>query len=282
MLGRIFVCRQIMSLRSYSTVVPSTGTKPKVIHLRPSVDPVEVEHFSQLVNEWMDENGSLKALHSFNRIRVPWILDELKKQKSSVNDDAVPLQGLRILDVGCGSGILSFPLIRLGAQVDGLDVVQGCVDAGTSIADRILPEKLRSSARFVCSSVEQFAAEQENIEAYDAIVASEVIEHVPNPNLFIRSCHRLLKPRSAIFFSTINRTFLSQVVAVELAEGLNLTPKGTHDWNKFVTPHELRSLLLDNNFQVAYDRGLFYDPLVNEWAWFVVNQVNYALLARKP
>jgi ubiquinone biosynthesis O-methyltransferase len=246
---------------------------------RTSVDPAEIGRFTNMANEWLDENGPMKILHAFNRVRIPWIVDELKRHRTVAVDDREPLKGLRMLDVGSGCGILTFPLARLGAQIDGLEPSLECVHAADTVKDQLLPEKCSQRIKFLPATVEEHCVNHR--EEYDAVVVSEVIEHVADVPLFIQSCHEMAKPGAPIFFSTINRTVLSQIVAIQLAEGLGFVPKGTHEWNKFVTPDELTGLLCDHRFQVAYTRGLFYDPLLNEWDWFISNLVNYALLARK-
>ncbi|CAD5221029.1 unnamed protein product [Bursaphelenchus okinawaensis] len=270
-LRSVFPRRGLVSIcRRFSEAAPSTA----------GADPEEIRRFDALASEWMNESGPMKPLHSMNKLRVPWICSELKErvQKAEVTLSQ-PLKGLKIADVGAGAGILTLPLVRLGATVDGIEATEECVRVAEKIADNILSQDERSRVNFVHSSAEQMAVD--TAEAYDAVIASEIIEHVAEPADFVGACVRLAKPAAPLLFTTINRTALSRVVGIWLAEGLKLLPPGLHQWEKFVTPDELKNHLLMNDCEVIYKRGLIYDPLLNEWDWFVVEQVNYALLARK-
>jgi len=259
-------------------------------------------------DDWFDEShGTYRALHSFNRIRIPWMVDYLgelagaaargsememgAEEEGSSITGGLPLQGLRILDVGSGGGILSLALCRLGASVVGLEPdagaaavarrVSGCLlpplDYGTNNAERI---------RFVAESVEQFA-ESPVGDRFDAVVASEVLEHVADVRAAVSACWRLAKRGAPLFFTTINRTVWSQLFAITLAEDvLGLLPKGLHRHDAFVTPDELRAALLDAGpTRVGHAVGLCYNPLFNLWAWSPPMLggplVNYGLVARK-
>ncbi|CAD5227849.1 unnamed protein product [Bursaphelenchus xylophilus] len=264
--------RVATAVRLFSAAATSPSTS--------RADPDEIRRFDSLASEWMNENGPMKPLHSMNRIRVPWITNELNEriQRSGI-DPTQPLKGIKVADIGSGAGILTLPLARLGATVDGIEATEECVRVADRLADNVLDAGTRKRINFVNSSVEELA--ETKVEAYDAVIASEILEHVADQADFVRAAVRLAKPGAPLFFTTLNRTALSRVVGIWLAEGLGFLPSGLHQWDKFVTPDELRSHLLLNDCQVIYKRGLIYDPLLNEWDWFFGEQINYALLAKK-
>ena len=194
----------------------------------------------------------------------------------------MPLEGKRILDIGCGAGILSLALCRLGAEVVGLDATGNVIEIAKSARETLQPQ-LRSNANFVQGTVEEFVLEPENIGAFDGVVASEVVEHVRDVPSFVQHCCKLTKPNSPLFFTTINRTIWSQIFAIFVAEDLlRLLPKGLHDYNKFVTPEELRKLLFDMQCRVGPTLGLLYNPLLNRWNWSNFSELNYALVGVTP
>jgi len=232
-----------------------------------------------VTSDWYDErNGTHKALHAMNRVRVPWIVDILSLKKANFEEfDPAPLKGLRILDVGCGGGILSIALARLGANVTGLDLDASALDVATKVSQRILPPEIAGNVQFSNEPIERFQG-----ESFDACVASEVVEHVEHVPTFVASCSKLVRPNGRLFFTTINRTLLSNLFAIKIAEDvLKLLPKGLHSHEKFVTPTELRSALLDQGCRVGPTFGLLYNPLTNSWNWSNFAEVNYALVATK-
>uniref|UniRef100_A0A0N4Z9X6 Ubiquinone biosynthesis O-methyltransferase, mitochondrial n=1 Tax=Parastrongyloides trichosuri TaxID=131310 RepID=A0A0N4Z9X6_PARTI len=230
------------------------------------IDKKEIENFSKLGNVWMDEEKEFKALHSLNRLRVPAIL---KSTNGNLNDK-------NIIEVGCGGGILSFALARLGASVTGVDACKESIVASTASADRILNPEIRKRVNFIHDTIENIS------NTYDIVVASEVIEHVPSVEDFVNNCSRLLNKNGIIFFSTINKTLLSKIVAIELAENiLNIVPQGVHDWKKFVDPNELSILLKKNNVDVTLINGVTYNPITNKWSWIDNTSVNYFLIGKK-
>lgn len=239
---------------------------------------------------WFDEmNGIHKALHSFNRVRVPWIIDHLAPKSYSEEEKgehiSLPLRGFRLLDVGCGGGILSMALVRLGASVVGVDMDFEAIEVARRVSQQTLPPDILQNVKFVHSSIEQLpidTSDGSSSSEFDALIASEVVEHVENVSAFVAGCVERVKPKGRIFFTTINRTVLSNLLAIKVAEDLlGLLPKGLHSFDHFVRPEELKRALLDSNCRVGPPFGLLYNPLFNSWTWSNFTEVNYAVVATK-
>ena len=229
-----------------------------------NVSRAEVDKFGALANRWWDENGPQKPLHQLNPAR----LDYVAKQ--------IPLKGKKILDVGCGGGLLSEALAREGADVVALDLSSELIE----IAKLHLYES-RVKVDYRLQSVESLAGEMAG--QFDAVTCMEMLEHVPDPSSILRACEKLLKPGGKLFASTLNRTPAAFAVAIVGAEYLaNLLPKGTHEYQKFIKPSELASWCRAEGFNVTDISGLAYNPL-NGKAW--VNDrtdINYLMTAEKP
>lgn len=243
-----------------------------------TIDSKEVEHFQYKYLEWWDSFGPAKLLHSMNRLRVPLVRDCLintgcVKQESIRT--AQPLKGLFVLDVGCGAGILSEPLARLGASVTGIDA--NCVSIEQA-KHHSKQQNLNISYEF--DSVENHSSK--NIEKYDAVVASEIIEHVTHKKEFVEGCIKCLKPSGSVFITTFSKTKLAEIIGIQVAENmLLLIPKGTHHLDKFITPHELQVILQDNNCRTELIHGMRYNPFTNTWSWCSDTSINYVLHAVK-
>lgn len=237
----------------------------------------------QFADEWWDEkDGPLKALHAMNAIRIPLIrtglLNTGRLKEDEVETHPDYLNGIKVLDVGCGGGILSIPLSRLGAEVTGIDPSPELVEVANKESIARLPAD--SKIRFLTETIEDH--EKQNQEMYDVVVLSEVIEHVTKKEEFIEICVRTLKPAGSIFFTTINRTMASWLGAIVTAEYiLNLLPRGTHDWEKFPTPEELKKYLERAGCKTMLQSGILYQPLSNEWFWMPNTSINYVLHAVK-
>ncbi|NXP78075.1 COQ3 protein, partial [Ramphastos sulfuratus] len=244
---------------------------------RSSVDSAEMKKFQLLAHKWWDEEGEYSALHSMNDIRVPFIRDTLLSMSSNYHLGS-PLAGVKVLDVGCGGGLLSEPLGRLGASVTGIDPLEANIrtaDQHKSF-DPVLAERIQ----YKPSSLEEIV--EESMETFDVIVASEVVEHVADLGLFIECCSRVLKPGGSLFITTINKTQLSYVLGIVVAEKLlGIVPSGTHEWEKFVPPEELEHLLESNGFAVKAVQGMLYNPLWGSWSWVGSRSINYAVHAVK-
>lgn len=245
-----------------------------------TVDPAEVRKFQALASRWWDERGEFGALHAMNDLRVPFIRDNLLSVHSA-RQMGNPLSGLRVLDIGCGGGLLTEPLARLGADVLGIDPVQDSV----RIAELHLSHDpaLCGRVRYRACSLEELADEDEQEEeGFHAVVASEVLEHLADLETFIHCCHHVLKPGGSLFITTINRTQMSYVLGIIVAEQvLRIVPRGTHDWEKFINPVELETLLESTGFSVECIRGMLYNPVSGAWSWQQSTAINYALHALK-
>lgn len=243
-----------------------------------TVDEEEVERFSRLADNWWDESGEFGALHSMNDLRIPLIRDGLLTSSSSDRSTSLPLKGLKILDVGCGGGILCEPLARLGADVTGVDASEENIKAAKLHAS--YSPSLVERLRYECTTVEELSASEP--EVYDGVVASEVIEHVANQTQFLKSCGDLVKPGGSIFLTTMNQTQLSYWLAIFAAERIfRIVPEGIHDWNKFISPDKIHHHLERENFKTVAVRGMTVNPLNFHWCWIENTSVNYAMHAVK-
>jgi 2-polyprenyl-6-hydroxyphenyl methylase / 3-demethylubiquinone-9 3-methyltransferase len=235
-----------------------------------SIDPGEVERFSALSDEWWDADGAFAPLHRMSHARMGFIREILEALASSDVRTVRPLEGLDVLDVGCGGGLLCEPMTRLGARVTGIDASAEAIAAATAHA-------LESGLSI---DFDRAAAEDlvERHRRFDAVVASEVIEHVADPARFLVTLAGLLKPGGVVVLTTLNRSAKSMVVAKVLAEYvLRVLPAGTHDWRKFLTPVELAAMMVDAGFTVKVERGIGYSISRDRFELGDDLSVNYAM-----
>ncbi|XP_072250929.1 ubiquinone biosynthesis O-methyltransferase, mitochondrial [Leuresthes tenuis] len=250
-----------------------------------TVDPAEVRRFQSLATKWWDEQGEFAALHALNDLRVPFVRDNLLNVHRA-RHPGKPLAELRILDVGCGGGLLTEPLGRLGANVLGIDPVEDSI--GTAHLHSSHDPDLVDRVLFRACTLEQLSGEGEGEQEeqgaaqFDAVVASEVVEHLADLETFALCCSNVLKPGGSLFITTINKTNLSYALAVVVAERLlRIVPNGTHDWEKFISPVELERLLESHGFSVQSVQGMLYNPMSGAWSWTNSTSINYALHAVK-
>ena len=240
-----------------------------------TVDPAEQQHFEKLSKLWWDADGPFWPLHGMNALRTNYIRDQLALHMNMASNSDKPLAGLRILDIGCGGGILSESIARLGARVHGVDMVEKNIRIAGSHA-----EGQGLLLEYECGTAEQLAGRGEQ---YDALLNMEVVEHVADLPLFIQSCAKLVRPGGVMLLATINRTvasFLGAIIAAEYI--LRWLPKGTHHWQKFPKPSELESLLLRNGMTVVNRTGMTLNPLTHQFRLIPFEGVNYILVATKP
>ncbi|MET0270449.1 MAG: bifunctional 2-polyprenyl-6-hydroxyphenol methylase/3-demethylubiquinol 3-O-methyltransferase UbiG [Sphingomonas sp.] len=215
-----------------------------------SINPAEASHFGRLAAEWWDPKGSSAMLHRLNPVRLRYIRDRVDAHWGGDADGFSPLAGRRALDVGCGAGLLAEPLARLGANVTALDA------APESIAvARVHAEGQGLSIDYRAAGVETLGDER-----FDLVTAMEVIEHVVDPAAFTRALARVLGPGGLLIVSTPNRTALSRLAMISLAEGVGQIPRGTHDWDKFITPEEMTVLLTSAGLTVTDTTGIAFSP----------------------
>ena len=240
----------------------------------PTVDPAEVAKFSKLSAEWWDPNGKMAPLHKINPLRLAYIRDAACRKFSRNARSLNCLSGLRVLDIGCGAGLLCEPLTRLGAQVIGID------PSATNIAAaKLHADKGHLSIDYRCTTAE----EMDHRERFDVVLAMEVVEHVADLGHFLDCCAALTKPKGFMSIATLNRTWKSFALAIVGAEYiLRWLPRGTHQWDKFVKPEELDAHLVRNGFEVTEQTGLVYNPLGDRWTLSGDMDVNYMLIAARP
>ncbi len=240
-----------------------------------SIDAQEVEHFSKLAQEWWDPRGKFKPLHKFNPLRVEYIRDTLgRRYERDIGADK-PLAGIDIIDIGCGGGLLCEPLARLGGTVTGVD------PSRSNIA--IAQDHAAKSGLEIAYRVTSAEALVKKAEQFDVVLAMEVIEHVANVDEFLGTCARLVKPGGLLLVSTINRTFKALAFAIVGAEYiLRWLPRGTHHFDKFVTPHEISVALDHTNLKLLELQGTIFNPLFMRWQLSRDLNVNYMALAERP
>lgn len=224
----------------------------------PSLDADELSRFQRLSGEWWNERGKFRALHAINPARLAFIAREVQRWRPGQGTSFRPLEGLSIADIGCGGGILSEPLTRLGANVTGIDPIEESV--GVAIAHA---RGMGLSITYRTATAEDLAGEG---RTFDAIVASEVVEHVADVGSFLRTCRSLCRPGGLLILSTLNRTAKSYGLAILAAERvLGLVPPGTHDWKKFIKPEELEAELEAAGFKPLSLCGIVFNPLRGAW-----------------
>ena len=235
-----------------------------------SIDPEEIERFSALSQEWWDVDGAFAPLHRMSHARMAFIREALEEFVRPGAPGFRPFDGLSVLDVGCGGGLLCEPMARLGALVTGIDASTEAIAAARTHA---LQSGL--AIEFECGAAEGLLARDQN---FDVVIASEVIEHVTDPAAFLVTLAGLLKPNGTVLLTTLNRSAKSMVVAKVLAEYvLRLLPAGTHDWRKFLTPDELAGLMKDAGFDVRMERGIGYILSRDRFELGADLSVNYAM-----
>ncbi|XP_065885330.1 ubiquinone biosynthesis O-methyltransferase-like isoform X3 [Dysidea avara] len=246
-----------------------------------TTDDEEMQKFSQRARRMWDMNGPDVPLHYLNELRVPLIRNALLNYPLEGQADChtpKPLKGYSILDVGCGAGILTEPLARLGASVTGVDPVEENIIVAREHAAE--DPSLSDTLQYECCTVEDVASRSHQ---FDVVVASEVLEHVSHLDVFVSQLCATVKPGGYGVFTTINRTLFSYITAILLAEYVaRLLPVGTHQWEKFITPSELEKLLKGNGFSVIFQRDTWYNPLLGRWSWCSCSGVGYAMVASKP
>ncbi len=240
-----------------------------------TVNDAEIAKFTAMAEEWWDPNGKFKPLHKFNPVRLSYIRDHLVRHFDRDARSIRPFEGLTILDVGCGGGLLCEPLTRLGASVTGVDAAERNI----AIA-RIHAEKSGLAIDYRATTSEALVAAGEK---FDVVLNMEVVEHVDNVPLYMKSCADLVAPGGLMFTATLNRTARSWVLAIVGAEYvLRWLPRGTHDWKKFLTPEEITAQLRRNGLKVIDQTGVTYNPLADEWRASSDMGVNYMVLAERP
>lgn len=237
-----------------------------------TINKKEIDKFDALSQEWWDVNGKFKPLHQFNPVRLELIINYIKNY-FSINNNTNNLKGIKILDVGCGGGLISEPLARLGADITGIDASEKNIQAA-----KIHAKKNNIKINYIHGSPEQLNLK----ENFDVLLNLEIVEHVDNIELFLKSCRNLLKNNGIMFTATLNRTFSSFIKAIVGAEYvLRWLPVGTHDWNKFLKPEELEKMLETLEFSLLELKGLNFSLLTNKW--FISNKtdVNYMMISKK-
>ena len=231
-----------------------------------SVNKKEIEKFSKMASEWWDPNGKFKPLHKFNPIRIKYIKENIIND-FKLKNKTKPLKKINILDIGCGGGLLSEPMCRLGANVTGVDAS----NRNIKIA-KLHAKKNKLNINYLCSSPEKLKVNKK----FDVILNMEIVEHVEDIEFFFKSCTKLLKKNGLMFVATINKTLKSYIFAIVGAEYiLKWLPIGTHEWEKFVKPEDLKKILKNNNLVLNRLDGMHFNLIKNEWNISKDTSVNY-------
>lgn len=240
-----------------------------------NADPAEIARFGALAARWWDGDGEFRPLHQLGPVRLAFIRSVVTEALGLVNTGLRPLNGIRLLDIGSGGGLVSEPLTRLGAQVTGIDLAEDSVAAARAHA-----AAAGLAIDYRVQSIENIA---DSGECFDAAVCLEVVEHVPDPGAFLQTAARVLEPGGVLVTSTLSRTLKSYALAILGAEYvLRWVPRGTHQWERFLTPEELSRHLEAAGLTPFRTSGLAYEPLSGRWSLSDDTDVNYLIGARKP
>ena len=240
-----------------------------------TVDQGEIDKFSAMADDWWDPDGKFKPLHQLNETRLKFIRQRSCRHFGRDDDRLDPFDGLSVLDVGCGGGLISEPMARLGGAVTGLDAAPANIEVA-----RLHAAASGLAIDYRCATAEE---EAEAGRQYDLVLALEIIEHVADVGTFLSSLGQVVRPGGALFLSTLNRTAKAYLLAIVGAEYLlRWLPRGTHDWQRFVKPSELTRPLRQNGLKVGALSGLVYNPLADRWHLDERDlDVNYILFAAK-
>ncbi len=237
-----------------------------------TINKKEIEKFSNIASEWWDPNGKFKPLHKFNPIRIKYIKENIMKNFDLSNKNQ-PLKKINILDIGCGGGLLSEPMYRLGANVVGIDASKKNIDIANFHA-----KENNLNIKYICASPETLKLKKK----FDVILNMEIVEHVEDVNFFIKTSSLLLKKNGLMFIATINKTLKSYLFAIIGAEYvLKWLPIGTHDWQKFLTPNDLLKICKKNNLSLKKLDGLNFNLLTNKWNLSSDTSINYITKLKK-
>ena len=237
-----------------------------------SVNKKEIEKFSKMADEWWDPSGKFKPLHKFNPIRIQYIKENIIGNFKLKNKKK-PLDKINILDIGCGGGLLSEPMTRLGANVTGIDASIKNINIA-----KLHAKKNNLKINYLCSSPEKLKIQKK----FDVILNMEIVEHVEDINFFINSCSKLLRKNGLMFVATINKTLKSYMFAIIGAEYvLRWLPIGTHDWEKFVRPEDLKKILSKNSLKLEKLDGMNFNIIKDEWNISSDTSINYIVKSIK-
>ena len=238
-----------------------------------TVNKEEIQKFSAIAEEWWNVNGKFKPLHMFNPIRIEYILETTKDHFNIKDNFNEPLKNLRVLDIGCGGGLMSEPITRLGGKVTGIDASEKNIKVA-----QLHAEKNNLKINYLNTSPEKFVES----EKFDVILNLEIVEHVENVDLYFESCAKLLKKNGLMFTATLNRTFISFLKAIIGVEYiLRWLPIGTHDWNKFLKPQEIEKKISNLSFSTKEIKGLEFNPINQKWKRSDNLSVNYIITSIK-
>ena len=237
-----------------------------------TINKLEIAKFSKIAAEWWSPNGKFKPLHKFNPIRIKYLKENIIEHFKLKQTNS-PLKGLNILDIGCGGGLLSEPITRLGAKVTAIDASKKNIQVAKFHA-----KKNSLKINYLCSSPEKLNLNKK----FDVVLNMEIVEHVEDLNFFIKKSSNLLKKNGLMFIATLNKTFKSYIFAIIGAEYvLRWLPIGTHDWEKFVKPDNLVSLAINSNLKLKKLSGMKFNPIINNWSLSNDKSVNYIAKFKK-
>ena len=231
-----------------------------------TINKKEIEKFSKIAEEWWDPKGKFKPLHKFNPTRIAYIKENIIKT-FKLDQKKSPLRNVKILDIGCGGGLLSEPMCRLGAEITAIDASRRNIQVA-----KLHAKKNNLKIDYICTSPERMKVKSQ----FDVILNMEIVEHVEDVDFFLKSCSRLLKKNGIMFVATLNKTLKSYLFAIVGAEYiLRWLPIGTHEWEKFLRPEELISILKNNNLKLDRIDGMQFNILTDKWKVSKDNSVNY-------